>query len=237
MGFYEELSRYYDEIFPVDNTEMRFFTELLAGKNTLLDIGCGTGNKTVHYAAPGRRITGIDLDGAMIAKAREEHGLAGMEYRVLDMQSLDSAFAPGSFDGALCLGNTLVHLCEHGELGRFLGSVRRLLTTDGRFLLQILNYDRILDKDIRSLPPLEGPNALFARRYRRDGPFLRFLTSLTLKASGETFDNDTLLYPLRREELAGLLKGVGFGTVTWYGSFDGAPLGPDSFILAALCGA
>lgn len=233
MGFYEELSRQYDAIFPADAAEMAFAAGLVGHSRSLLDLGCGTGNKTVHFAVPGRRITGIDLDAGMIEKARRDNAADGVDYRVMDMAAAPQAFAPHSFDAVLCLGNSLVHLDGTPAIGALLAGLHGLLSAGGRLLVQILNYDRILDSGVRELPPLASDTALFTRRYEPDGDRLRFITRLTLK-NGPSFENDIPLYPLRRGELTALLGAAGFSGCEDYGNYAGDPYTPESFVLLSL---
>lgn len=235
MGFYEELSRYYDEIFPVEARDMRFMAGLMQGRKRLLDLGCGTGNKSVFFVEPGTELIGIDSDSGMIARARAENAPKGVRYEVLDMMDADKRFAPSSFDGALCLGNTLVHLDGVGQIASFLHKTAALLTRGGRLLLQTLNYDRILDAGVSALPLLESPNVIFRREYARQGEMLRFATSIELKTTGEAFHNDIPLYPLRRKELERCLSEAGFGAPSLYGGFDGRTFEADSFVVIAQC--
>lgn len=232
-NFYETLSRYYDGLFPVDEKEMAFVGKQLAGLSSLLDIGCGTGNKTVFFSPVVDSITAFDRDEGMIAKARQDNSRPNIAYRCLDMDDMNAAFAGKSFDAAVCLGNTLVHLTDAGRIASLVKNVHGLLSPGGLFLLQILNYDRILDKHITSLPALESNEAVFTRGYRREGPLLHFLTSITGKAEGHRYDNDVPLYPLRLAELNGILADAGFQQPSLYGSYDGAPYSPDSFLCIA----
>src|SRR5581483_3079054 len=43
--------------------------ELLSGE--VLEVGCGTGKNTVHFAAKARRVVAFDFSEGMLAKARE----------------------------------------------------------------------------------------------------------------------------------------------------------------------
>ena len=236
MDFYQRLSAYYDEIFAVDEGEMRFVKACLSGLTRLLDIGCGTGNKTVLLTEAGRDITGIDQDAAMIELARQRHAGPGLSYEVLDMLDIGRAFRPGQFDGALCLGNTLVHLQSPAAIGGFLAMTRKLLAGGYRCVIQILNYDRILDRKISELPPLSTPRADFARSYKKQGELLLFETNLKIRESGQSIKNAIPLYPLRRAELEALLRQAGFGRADYYGSYQGAAHEPDSFVTIAVCG-
>lgn len=236
MSFYQRLSAYYDEIFAVRPDELRFLAERLAGKKRLLDIGCGTGNKTVHFASPANSIVAVDLNPDMIARARKDNARGAIHYEVMDMLDVGARFAPSSFDGVLCLGNTLVHLDSPAAMGDFLHGAFTLLAPEGTLVLQILNYDRILDRKVETLPAIDTEHLLFTRRYVWKDGALRFMTVLTVKESGETLKSDIPLYPLRRGELTGLLQHAGYTGLEYYGDFAGKPYDDDAFVTIAVCG-
>lgn len=233
MGFYQELSNHYDEIFPVNASEMTFARSLIKGKERLLDMGCGTGNKTVILAEGEKEAVGFDLDDGMIARAQHDNQRPTIRYLVLNMLDIDREFGRDSFDAAVCLGNSLVHLLEPGELEAVFLKVARILSPSGRFVVQILNYDRILDAGITELPVIETENVVFRRRYAiRDG-VLHFLTELQQKASGEILQNDIPHRPIRKYELEAAFAAAGFSAVDYYGSYAGAEYAKDSFHLIA----
>jgi hypothetical protein len=148
-------------------------------------------------------------------------------------------FKRRTFDAALCLGNTLVHLTDPEAMSALLKDVHVLLgqgkDANGVFVLQMLNYDRILDKNIAALPVLENENITFSRFYRNEGKLLRFVTELRVKESGRIIENDIALYPLRGSEAASMLAGAGFRKVENFGNYLGDPLQEDSFVNIAIC--
>lgn len=234
MTFYSSISEYYDSIFPVDEKEMAFVKIRLDGRKAMLDIGCGTGNKTVHLAEEGRKIEAFDGDAAMIAAAKRQNSAPGLEYRVLDMAALGKAFVPQSFDAALCLGNTLAHLPGPDEAAALLRSLYALLQPGGLAIIQILNYERILREKAFELPLLDNDKIRFTRHYRPADCGLRFITRLVIKKTGQEIDNDIPLYPLQKRELDLMLADAGFSLAEHYGSYQGEPLKPDSFPLIVL---
>ncbi len=231
MSFYSSISPYYNEIFPIDAAEMAFVEHRLPEGASILDLGCGTGNKTVHCAGRGREILGVDEDPDMIAAARASATVPGLRYEVLPMLEADRALGARRFDAVLCLGNTLVHLTDPARIGEMLGKMAGLLNDDGFTIIQILNYDRILSRGLWELPVLETKNIRFERSYAPRDALLRFQTRLTVKGTGEELRNDIPLYPLRREELADMLLRAGFGRAEWFGSYRGGALTEDSFPL------
>lgn len=230
MTFYQQLSDHYDEIFPAGPAEMRFVVGLLAGRERILDIGCGTGNKTAALAG-NAAVTAFDADAGMIESARRLHAAPNIHYQVLDMAGIAGAFAPDSFDAALCLGNTLAHLEGPDALADVLRQTRTVLAEDGVLIAQILNYDRIIAKNVAELPLVETDNVVFRRRYDwRDGR-MHFVTDLELKNGGGSFHNDIVLRPILRGELDAALSEAGYGAVDHYGSYAGEDYNPDSFHL------
>lgn len=259
MNFYTALSTYYDEIFAVSQSDMDFINKFLPPKGRILDVGCGTGNKTVllhslsgasganspsgpsNASSPSgaNSIVAIDLDAGMIEYARTHHARPHIHYQQLDMRHIATQFGSKSaaaipFDAVLCLGNTLVHLPKN-ELAPFFHAVKDVLRSGGSCVIQILNYDRIIDKSISLLPIIETEHTIFTRHYHvRDGS-MHFCTSITLRATGESVNNDIILYPLRTGALEQLLSTAGFRKIHWYGSFAGAPLSEDSFAAIVHC--
>src|SRR6185503_6644854 len=69
----------------------------------VLDVACGPGIVACAFARAARRVTGIDVTGAMIDRARAlaaERGLTNVEFRVGEAAPLP--FPDGSFTLALC---------------------------------------------------------------------------------------------------------------------------------------
>ncbi len=236
MGFYQELSAYYDKVFAINAAEMAFVNTQLAGSKRLLDIGCGTGNKTILLTAPGRSITAIDNDAAMVRKAMEKHFAESIHYRQLGMEDVGWAFRAEEFDSALCLGNTVVHLPDVDAVNELFTSVGQALSDAGVFIVQIVNYDRIITQNIKELPRLETENVTFERFYEWRREEMHFLTQLTVKASGKVFDNDIVLLPLQSGEMLPLLCNAGFSKVELFGTYAGDAYEPDSsFHFIAVC--
>lgn len=235
MGFYEELSRHYDTVFAVKPEEEKFLRSLVAESRRVLDIGCGTGNKTVLLAGPDREVVGIDLSAGMVEQAKANHAAPGVDYRQCDMMTMDRIFPAGGFDSALCLGNTLVHLIEPGQIEAFLTQVAVVLPPNGLFAAQIINYDRIINAHIDSLPRIETPDVVFTRRYSWEGGSLHFLTDLEVKKTGERFHNDVVLRPIVKDKLVAALTAAGFAVEKLYGGYGGGSYQGDSFHLIAVC--
>lgn len=65
-----------------------------------MEIGVGTGALAVPVAARGRRVVGVDLSSAMLAKLRDKDPEGSVPIAIADATRLP--FVPGSFAGAYC---------------------------------------------------------------------------------------------------------------------------------------
>lgn len=172
-----------------------FLLRLLAQApdRSVLDLGCGTGEHVAFFAQQGARAVGLDRSEAMLESARE-HEARG-HGRFVQGDALEAATVLGDeapFGLLLCLGNMLPHLQDDEALDRFVHQVRRALVPGGLFLLQILNYERILRAGIRHLPinvreGEDGEEIVFLRLMKPlpEGRILFFPTTLTLDADAE----------------------------------------------------
>ncbi|HWS34219.1 MAG TPA: class I SAM-dependent methyltransferase [Actinoplanes sp.] len=82
--------------------ESRMIDAMLPRNAAVLDAGCGTGRVGGRLAAAGHRVTGVDLDPALIAEARSQH--PGSQWQVGDLSTF---LSPDRFDVIVCAGNVM----------------------------------------------------------------------------------------------------------------------------------
>jgi glycine/sarcosine N-methyltransferase len=242
MSFYSQIADYYDLIFPPSKAHVDFVKSCVKppypGKK-ILDIGSGTGDLAISLSHEGFVVTGIDFDADMLAKAagKVREG-SPITFSCMDMREKSSRFSPSTFDGALSFGNTLVHLTDLQEIAVFCKDVRTILNAEGVFLLQILNYNHILDHNVTELPPIENDTIRFDRHYKYDAAtnLIAFKTILIIKETGTRIENEIPLYPIRKQELETALKAAGFIHISWYADFNKGELKPDSLPLVVEAG-
>jgi len=171
----------------------------------------------------------------MIREA-ERKAAGAVELRVMDMQEAGRRLEPG-FSLVYCIGNSLVHLQDEEQIGRVLCDARMLLEPEGTLVVQIIHYDRILAQGLTALPTLrdEARGLQFERTYDCDeaGRAVEFRTVLSVPEGGgvRRIENRVPLRILRREDLERLARRAGFLRLSWFGGFDGRPLGADSLPL------
>lgn len=194
-----------------------------------IDLGCGTGAFTCALAAAGFPAAGLDLAAAMLAKARANAARLGLQAHFASgcLQALPAPFAPGSAGLALCLGNTLPHLLDPGDLGRAFSGIAALLAPGGLAVVQTLNYDRVLARQERIVSVDRDGDATFLRFYDflADG-LLRFNI---LRVTWEGNDarpaplSSVLLRPYRYHDLAAAAQTAGLEVVLSAGASDLTP--------------
>lgn len=221
MDFYESIVNYYNFIFPFNMSQVGFVTDgdKEAHKRDLIEIGCGTGQLTNGLSEFYSTVTGIDLDSEMIYYAKESYkDVANMNFIELNMLDIDSL--QGKFDTAICFGNTMVHLSSEEEIRIFAGKVYEKIKKGGKFMVQIINYDRILDSDIDFLPTIENEHIKFIRKYRlMDDGRISFNTILRIKKEEKLIENEISLYPIRSKRFVDILQSIGYINIKEYGSW------------------
>jgi len=225
MGFYEEIARYYDLIFPVGKEQISCLTAAAgAPPKAVLDIACGTGGYAIELAERGYSVTAVDLDPKMIEALRLK--LASRDLDIIARQGnmLElSGILQTKYDLAFCIGNSLAHLAGEAEVAAFFREARKLLTAAGKLIIQIVNYDRILAKDIRSLSDISREEAglVFKRMYLYDSNLNKVRFRTVLAVGGQVIENETPLYPVLADAVVRLLREAEFGQVRVYGDFRG----------------
>ncbi len=225
MGFYQQISKYYDFIFPTGKDQINFLREV-AGKppRSVLDIACGTGGYSLELCRQGYNVTAVDLDNKMLEQLHEKVKAEGCSVEIIqaNMVQVDQKLS-SKFNLAFCIGNSLVHLENIQQIKEFLTNIKKFLENDGSLVLQIINFDRIILRDIKSLPTIENKDVdlTFERNYDYDKQNKRISFRTRLTVAGKSYDNEVPLYPLRQDELIEALTAAGFKKLKLFGDFNG----------------
>ena len=233
---YTSISEYYDLIFNLSNNEKNFYDSFdINASDKVLEIGCGTGQLIDYLNSYSKDVMGIDLDCGMINFAKDKYPY--INFFELNMKDIDLFFKSDKFDYIFCMGNTMVHLENTSDIEMFLKKVKSILNKNGKFIFQILNYDKIINQNIKELPLIENDKIAFQRKYHFiNGGKIIFETVLTIKKNNIIIENKTQLYPLKSGEISEILKNIGFKDFIFYGNFIKDILNNDnSDLLIGVC--
>lgn len=209
-----------------------------APSKLVLDLGCGSGEHTRFLNALGFEATGVDASLSQLDSARAAE--PGGRYLQAGLTELAAAIGAGQ-GSAICLGNTLPHLCEEDEVRTFFGGLAQCLLPGAPFLLQLLNYDRILDRGERTFPVVlrpgetEDESTVFLRLMTHHGAGRLTFTPATLRYRPGTeaplellAAHDVPLRGWRRAEVESLLTDNGFRVREVLGTMTGEAWSPTS---------
>ncbi len=142
MGGYRDFSEFYDRLMTDVDYEGRakyllsLFERYGSRPATVLDIACGSGSLCEALIGHGVDPIGVDASGEMLAKAMEKPTLIEQQVLLLqqDMRELDLY---GTADGAVCILDSVNHLCKTQDVKRFLERLRYFVEPNGLFIFDV----------------------------------------------------------------------------------------------------
>ena len=239
-SFYTSLAPHYQHIFPFNPTQIEFLKHVIPYNGArVLDVGCATGELAFALSHFGFPTWAFDFDAQMVQIALKNKSEEAMFpiFEQLNMLAIDERFPEAYFDTVICFGNTLVHLLNDDDISQFLKAAFKVLSSEGKLTIQILNYQHIIANQIKSLPLIDNKNIRFERNYEfEDDPgLISFNTKLIVKSTGQEIINSTKLYAIRKNELQQILEKTGFTSIEFFGGFNLEPLTDKNLPLVLSC--
>lgn len=208
------------------------------GKGSFLDVACGTGHHAIALAAQGFKCTGADFSSNMIEIARKNAQAADMKvcFKQAGFGQLFQAFGGQSFDGLICLGNSLPHVLNEKKMVETLADFKAVLRPGGKLIIQNRNFDSITKARNRWMDPqtyCEGEKTwIFIRFYDFDEDGLITFNILILSSQdGDDYKQrviQTRLWPVKKETMVQLLELAEFSDIHTYGDLQGSPFSIES---------
>jgi SAM-dependent methyltransferase len=186
----------------------------------VLDLACGAGRHTAALRRRGFHALGVDLSLTMLA-----HG-NGLPRAAGDMRCLP--FAAASFDWALNFFTSFGYFEKERENFRVLEEIVRVLTSGGRFLIDLMNpVSALQNLQPRETQALDGRKVEIERWY--DAASQRINKRIRVQAAGSpprSFLESVRAY--RQEEVVIGLHWAGLEVLALFGNFHGDPYERDS---------
>lgn len=236
MKFYKELSKVYDIVFPKDDTTLKYLCKNLNGNSKVLDLACGTGTYSIALAKKGHRVDAIDLGDEMLNHAKEKGGLFA-DFVQGDMTKIKEVFAGKKYDFIFCIGNSIVHLKNKEKIQILIKDTYDMLIDNGALVIQIVNFDRVIKNNIKSLPTIDryenGVKFIRNYNYLEEESKVEFSTELLISKDGkvENYENSVDLIALKMEELRDMFEKAGFNNIEVFGDFNEEKFSEASFAL------
>jgi SAM-dependent methyltransferase len=217
VSAYDRIARLYDpwSVSVVEDVDF-YVDEARRSGGPVLELGVGTGRIAVPIARAGLRVVGVDSSEGMLAVAREQAVLAGVD---VDLRLGDMRDPPVEEQFALVVipFRTLLHMQTDDDRRAALAAVRACLREDGRFVFDVFTpgADDIAETDGRWI---EREPGIFER-----ADWDEEAHTLVLRVSGNGAEAELSLAWLPIERWHELLAEAGFVVEGLYGWFDRTP--------------
>ncbi len=236
--FYNNISSFYDEMI---HFEKRLQSELKKYQiffnkypiHNALDAGCGSGLHSIVLSKSGLIVTGIDISDEMLKRAEKNIKKYNCPVKLIKTDLLSIHQSRQKFDGIFCLGNTIPHILEKENIIKVLNNFYNQLNTGGYLVLQLLNYNRILDHKDSIVSEDKSHNHLYKRYYKfiDDNRIEFYIQTKDLDNKTILDEEKTVLRPYRKEFLIETLKIAGFNQIKIYNEVDFSFFSEDAYVI------
>jgi SAM-dependent methyltransferase len=245
MDLWQRFTRWYDLDQGVFEEDVPFYAGLAQRTGApILELGCGTGRLVLALAKAGHRVTGLEHQPAMLARAAAKVQAAGAEVvrRVSLVQGDFRHLAlEERFRLAILAVNTWTDLAGPEEQSQVLRAVHEHLVPGGLLVLDLFHphpdalaptgEGLVLEKTLTD--PQSGSQALkFVARqvdYARQVLTATFIYDETDAGGSLTRTAVTFhLHYLHRPEAEQLLRSAGYAVEGVYGDYELGPYGDDA---------
>jgi ubiquinone/menaquinone biosynthesis C-methylase UbiE len=223
--FFDQLAADYDQMISftksVEKKKNALSNFLKPEMELAADLGCGSGVDSIALASLGLRVSAFDPSTEMIKVAKEN---AKREGFIVDFHNrpadLISEEFNNKFDIAISLGNTFANIEKekfHNSLVKCFGILKR----GGIILIQILNYEKVVNEQRRIVNITKGTNHYYVRFYDFIGDEIIF-NILTFRREKPLEHKliSTKLFPFNQNDFRiGLIK-AGFTAIEFFSDFN-----------------
>lgn len=199
----------------------------------ILDLACGQGRHSIELAKRGYQVTGLDQSRYLLDVAAQRAAAAGVAVSWVEGDMRQPYPVPSGVDVVVNLFTSFGYFADDADDLMVLRAVAGVLRPGGRFLLEVLNGERIMRTfEEREWIPFGEATVLEQRRLDRDRR--RMEVDRTIVRDGHEEKTSHMLRLYSGREVVVLAKRAGFDVVQLYGGWDGELLTEDSLRVVAV---
>lgn len=142
MSFYVTIARYYDAEHQDKTDDLLMYSELASEYGgPIFEFGSGTGRVMFHLAKAGYEVHGIDIEPAMLDRARQRlnENPSLKKYLTFIQDDVLKYKTGNKYPLVLVPYNGLMHFHDQNQQLKLLGRFRELITDDGLLVLDLPN--------------------------------------------------------------------------------------------------
>jgi ubiquinone/menaquinone biosynthesis C-methylase UbiE len=222
------LAELYDRFCPWEpRGDFRFYLPMVMSAETVLDVGCGTGQllHLARQAGHAGRLCGLDPAGAMLDQARTRSDIEWI------LGDLASVHWDREFDLVVMTGHAFQVLVEDDQLRTSLAAIRSALTEAGRFAFETRN-PRVREWEAwtpdHAVEVVGGTGALVRMAHDVETPVDPSIVSFTATFTSPGWDRPQVSRSTLRfldvDSLASFLSDAGLAIEAQFGDWDRDPL-------------
>ncbi|MCW8823951.1 MAG: class I SAM-dependent methyltransferase [Ignavibacteriaceae bacterium] len=224
-SFFDELASDYDQMVSfekaVENKKRILKNFITPGMKYAADLGCGSGVDSIAFASSGLKVTAFDPSVEMLEVAKEnaEREKVRVAFHNNSIDSISEDF-DDQFDLAVSLGNTFANI-DRERLIKSLQRCKQILKPQGILLIQVLNYEKIINEKQRIVNITKGADKFFIRFYDFIDNEITFNILIFKKEKpSEHKLISTKLFPHTRDDFDAILKKLEFSKVEYFSEFE-----------------
>lgn len=240
MDYLQNIIEYYDELYPITESQKKFYSDLIQDKMPahFLRIGCCTGLFEHLLARAGHDVTGIDISKEMLESANRRRRMPNTAIRFFQMSTIEMTrfLGKGFYDCITCINDKLLFIRDRTLMRKFFYDCKQLLAPGGYVIIQVPNLKQLPETSTYDLPVRESIRVkLSSQLTEKDGIWYM---QQNLEHSGSRqvpILRDAEVLPVTIADLQEFSREAGFESISFYKDYDLSPLTEDSpSVLAVL---
>ena len=194
----------------------------LARGSRILDVPCGSGRHSIALAQRGHRVTGFDISSEAIYHARRTAAEAGLDvgFELADMRDIPGS---GSFDAAVCLGNSFGYLGIEGTL-EFVAALAGAVRPGGGLVIDFnVTAETVLPGFTGEPRTMRTGDITVQATTEYDVAASRLISHYAFSRGGEQLSTTAIHHVYTSGHIGQLLSDAGFLDIERFAGPDGSP--------------